>query len=73
MRTQSMDTHPDIERVQIELIRKASITKRFELIEAWSQFITEAAKRTIRRDHPEASEQEVSLLLLERQHGAALA
>ncbi len=73
MRTQSMDTHPDIERVQIEMIRKASIFKRFEIIDAWSQFIIEAAKQVIRREHPDISEQEVSLLLVERQYGAPLA
>ena len=42
MRTQSMDTGPEAERVQIELLRKASVTKRFVLIESWSQFIREA-------------------------------
>lgn len=73
MRTQSIDTHPDAEQVLIELIKKAPLTKRFALMEAWTQFIIEAAKQEIRREHPDASEQEVSLLLLARQHGAELA
>jgi len=59
MRTQSPDTSPEMERIQIDMLRKTSITKRFAMIEAWSQFITEAAKQGIRRDNPNASEEEV--------------
>ncbi len=32
MRTQSIDTHPDIERKQIELFREFSIPRKFELV-----------------------------------------
>ena len=57
MKTQSMDTTPEAERVQIELIRKASIAKRFTIMEAWSQFLIEANKQSIRRNHPDLSEE----------------
>ena len=73
MRTQSSDTSPEIERVQIELLRKAPLTKRFAMMASWSQFIIEVSKQGIRRDHPEASEEEVALILLARQHGQPLA
>ncbi len=73
MRTQSSDTSPEIERVQVEMLRKAPLSKHFAIMEAWSQFITEVAKQGIRRDHPEADEQEVSLILLARLHGQPLA
>ena len=73
MRTQSPDTSPEMERVQIDMLRKTSITKRFAMIEAWSQFITEAAKQGIRRDNPNASEEEVALILVARQYGQPLA
>ena len=33
MRTQSEDTSPEMERIQIELIRKASIAKRFAIMQ----------------------------------------
>lgn len=59
-------------RVQIDMLR-SSITKRFAMIEAWSQFITEAAKQGIRRDNPNASEEEVALILVARQYGQSLA
>ncbi|MBA2287968.1 MAG: hypothetical protein H0W02_21035 [Ktedonobacteraceae bacterium] len=73
MRTQSADTSPEMERVQIELLRQAPLTKRFAMIEAWSQFIIEAAKQGIRREHPQASEQEVALILVARQYGQPMA
>ncbi len=46
MRTQSEDTSPEMERVQIELIRKASTSKRFAIMQAWSQLLIEANKQT---------------------------
>lgn len=73
MLTQSSDTSPEIERVQIELLRKASPAKRFAIMASWSHFITEVAKQGIRRDYPEADEQEVALILLGRLHGQGLA
>ena len=47
MRTQSEDTSPEMERVQIELIRKASIAKRFEIMQSWSQLLIEANKQRV--------------------------
>jgi hypothetical protein len=73
MRTQSNDTSPEIERVQIELLRKAPLTKRFAIMAAWSQFIREAAKQGIRRDYPDASQEEVALILVARLYGQPLA
>ena len=73
MRTQSEDTSPEMERVQIELIRKAPISKRFGIMQAWSQFLIEANKQRIRKDHPGISEQEVALIFVARQYGQALA
>ncbi len=73
MRTQSEDTSPEMERVQIELIRKATISKRFALMQAWSQFLIEANKQGIRKDHPGASEEEVALIFVGRHYGQALA
>jgi hypothetical protein len=73
MKTQSMDTTPEAERVQIELIRKASIAKRFTIMEAWSQFLIEANKQSIRRNHPDLSEEEVGLIFVANNYGQALA
>jgi hypothetical protein len=73
MRTQSMDTSPEAERVQIELIRKASPAKRFTLMEAWSQFLIEANKQGIRKNGPGLSEEEIGLIFVANNYGQALA
>jgi hypothetical protein len=73
MRTQSMDTSPEAERVQIELIRKVSVTKRFAIMEAWSKFLIEANKNSIRRNHPDLSEEEIGLIFVANNYGQALA
>ena len=72
METQSRDTSLEMERVQIEMLRKASITKRFALMEGWSQFIREVAKQGIRRDYPDANEEEVTFILATRLYGQPL-
>ena len=73
MRTQSEGTSPEMERVQIDLIRKASPAKRFAIMQAWSQLLIEANKQHIRKDHPDASEEEISLMFVARHYGQVLA
>ena len=73
MRTQSEDTSPEMERVQIELIRKSTSAKRFAIMQAWSQLLMEANKQHIRKDFPGASEEEISLIFVARHYGQALA
>ena len=68
-----MDTSPEAERVQIELIRKAPISKRFALVRSWSQLLIEANRQQIRNEHPDASEEEVGLIFVARHYGQALA
>jgi hypothetical protein len=73
MRTQSMDTSPEAERVQIELIRKASVTKRFTIMQSWSYFLIEANRQAIRKANPNANEIEIALIFVARNYGQALA
>jgi len=69
MRTQSMDTSPEAERVQIELLRKASPAKKFAIVSSLSQLLIEASRRNIRQVHPDVSEEEVHLISIERYSG----
>lgn len=73
MRLQSMDTSPEAERVQIELMRNASVSKRFAIMEAWSQFLIEANRYSIRQQYPNVSEEEINLIFVARNYGQALA
>ena len=69
MRTQSEDTSPEMERIQIELIRKASTAKIFGLVRSMSQTMIQASIRNIRKLHPGASEDEITLIFVELYYG----
>ncbi|MGB8343827.1 MAG: hypothetical protein WCD86_03030 [Ktedonobacteraceae bacterium] len=69
MRTQSVDTRPEVERVLIEMIRKAPITKRFGFVQAWSASLIEAGVQSIQFAHPDVDETEARLRYAERHHG----
>ena len=73
MKTQSEDTSPEIERVQIELLRKAGKTRRLQLGIKLSSEALETAQRAIKRAHPELSELEAKLLFVEVTYGKDLA
>ncbi len=60
MRTQSVDTSPEAERVLIELIRKAPIAKRFELVRSLTTFAIRLNKQNISEHHPNATKQQVA-------------
>jgi hypothetical protein len=73
MRTQSDDTSPEMERVQIELIRKASPAKIFGLVRSMSQTMMQVSRENIRKLHPDASKEELSLILVELYYGKEVA
>ena len=73
MRTQSEDTSPEMERVQIELIRKASPAKIFGLVRSMSQSVMQASRENICKLHPDASKEELSLILVELYYGKEVA
>ena len=73
MRTQSEDTNPEMERVQIELIRKASPAKIFGLVRSMSQTMIQASRENIRQLYPDASKEELTLILVELYYGKELA
>ena len=73
MKTQSSDTSPEVERVQIELLRKAGKTRRLQLGLKLSGEALEMAQRAIRRSHPDISELDAKLLFVEVTYGKDLA
>ncbi len=73
VRTQSEDTNPETERVQIELIRKATPAKLFGLVRSMSQTMIEASIRNIRKLHPDASQEEITLIFVELYYGKKVA
>jgi hypothetical protein len=73
MRTQSPDTHPDAERVQIELLRKAGEARRLGLVRSMSRTVIQWSRQTIRQANPDASEEELALLFVALHYNQALA
>jgi hypothetical protein len=73
MRTQSEDTSPEMERVQIELIRKASPAKIFGLVRSMSQTMIQASRENIRKLHPDANQEELTMIFVELCYGKELA
>jgi len=73
MRTQSVDTSPEVERVLIGLIRKAPLSKRFELVRSLTAFTVRLNKQNIRELYPSATAQQVAEQFVLDHYGSALA
>ena len=73
MKTQSPDTSLDAELVLIGMIRKASMSKRFAFVQAWTASMLEAGSQYVQQLHPQANDKEVRLLFFERLYGKDLA
>ncbi|MBM4048059.1 MAG: hypothetical protein FJ279_23400 [Planctomycetes bacterium] len=70
---QPSDTHPEAERVQVELLRQASVQTRLSLALSLSETAMSLSRRAIRRARPGISEQEVGLAFVELHYGRELA
>lgn len=72
MKTQSPDTSLDAELVLIRMIRNAPISKRFAFAQSWMVSILEAGIQYMQQLHPQANDDELKLLFIERQYGKSL-
>jgi hypothetical protein len=73
MCARSADTDPETEKVQIGLLRAAGTARRAQMAFSLSATVISLARRAIRRQLPNATEQEVGLQFVERQYGRELA
>ena len=73
MISQSSDTCPQAEKVQIELIRKSSIAKRVSAVRSLSQTAMYLSRRAIQRRNPSLSKREVGLAFVANHYGQDLA
>lgn len=72
MITQSPDTDSASERVQISLIRKASIAKRASVLRSLSQSVIQLSRRAIKRANPNLDEKELNLAFISYHYGSEL-
>ena len=73
MRTQSADTHPDIERIQFDMLRRAGATERVRLTRSLSETVMQMCWRSLEEANPGASEQEIGIKFVEFNYGKTLA
>lgn len=73
MKTQSIDTDPKAEEVQIALLRQASLAKRAWLLRSLSQTVIRLSQRAIRKANPQLTEQELKVLFVRHCYGNDLA
>jgi len=73
MISQSPDTAPQAEQVQIRLIRESSVSKRVSKVRSLSQTTIFLSRRAIQRTNPFLSEREVDLAFVASHYGENLA
>ncbi len=73
MNSNLSDTPPEAERVQLELLRSASVAQRAALTRSLSATAIQLSKRAIARANPDLSAWDLDLLFVEYHYGAELA
>ncbi len=73
MRPLSGNNSSEVEQVFSELIQKASSSKVLGAVRSMSSKMLEAARKRIRRSYPNASDEEIAEMLLERYYGNGVA
>jgi len=73
MSAQYSDTHPRIEALQIELLRRMPSWKKMAMVDSLSETVKTLAIGGIRERHPEATPEQLRQMLAEMMLGADLA
>jgi hypothetical protein len=67
------DTHPKMEAMQIEFIRRMPAWKKFAMVDSLNETVKTMAISGIRERHPDATPQQIRRMLAELMLGADLA
>lgn len=73
MSTLSSDTHPKIEQMQIEIIRRMPAWKKIAITDGLNETVKTLALSGIKQRHPSAAPQQIQRMLAELMLGAELA
>jgi hypothetical protein len=73
MTPQSVDTHAEAERIMIDLVRKAPMSKRFRLVQSLTQSARWSSLRAWRECHPGADEQQAAIGYVSCSYGSTFA
>jgi hypothetical protein len=69
----SSDTHPKIEQMQIEFIRRMPAWKKFAMVDGLNETVKTLALSGIQQRHPTATPRQIQRMLAELMLGAELA
>jgi hypothetical protein len=67
------DTHEKIEQLQIEIIRRMPSWRKFAIVDDLNETVKAFAISGIKQSHPDATAEQIQLLLAERMLGTELA
>jgi hypothetical protein len=73
MRTQSIDTTPEVERQQVARMRSFSPARKFASVRSWTHTLTSANLHAMRSGAPESNERAIALRFVTREYGRELA
>jgi len=73
MKTQSSDTHPEIEKVLISLIQRSSTAKKISKVRSLSESTIKLSRRAIMRANPGLDKKELNLKFISFHYGKKLA
>lgn len=73
MRTQSPDTHPEIEKVLILLIQNSSVAQRISKVRSLSESTIKLSRRAIMRANPGLDKTELDFKFISFHYGERLA
>jgi len=73
MRTQSIDTTPEVERLQVARIRSFSPARKFASVRSWTQTLTSANLHAMHSGTTEPKERDIAVRFVTREYGRALA
>ncbi len=69
----SSDTHPKMEALQIEFIRRMPAWKKFAIVDGLNETVKTLAVSSIKQRHPNATPQQIHRMLAELMLGTELA
>jgi len=73
VKTQSIDTHHQIEQIQISLLKKQSIAKKIAQVCSLTQTTIQLSKRAISRANQKLDDKQINLLFITYQYGEDIA
>ena len=67
------DTHPEMEKVQISLLRELSVARKIAIVCSLSETVIKLSRRAISRANPDLNDHEINCKFIALHYGSELA